>query len=43
MDDVLLARQQRQIALDDDPVEAVVYQPKEPAKEVREQIHRRTP
>jgi hypothetical protein len=38
MDDVLLPRQRRQIALDGDSIEAVIYQPEELAKEVGESI-----
>jgi hypothetical protein len=43
MDDVLLAREQGQIAWDDDAIETVVDKRAEPAKELHEQIHRRTP
>src|SRR6266705_544342 len=43
MNHVLLADQQRQVSLDDDAGEAVIYQHQQFAKQGREQFHAQTP
>lgn len=43
IDDVLGTRQQRQVPLDDDPVETVVYQSQQAAKQLVERFHRSPP
>ncbi len=43
MDDVLLARQERQIALNDDAIETVVYKGEQAAKQLAKRFHRSSP
>ena len=43
VDDVLRARQQREVALDDDAIETVVYQDEQAAKQLAEGVHRSSP
>jgi len=40
MDDVFRPRQQRQVSLDDDAVETVVYKSQQAAKQLVEEFHR---
>src|SRR5206468_4998912 len=43
MDDVLRSRQQREIALDDDAIETVIYQGEQAAKQLAKGLHRSSP
>jgi hypothetical protein len=43
MDDVRLARQQRQVALNDDAIETVVYKREQAAEQLAEGFHRSSP
>ena len=43
MDDVLGPRQKRQVALDDDAIETVVYKGEQAAKQRAERFHRSSP
>jgi hypothetical protein len=43
MDDMLGSGQQRQVALNDDPVKTVIYKNQEALKELREGFHRSPP
>ena len=43
MDDVLRPRQQREVALNDDAIETVVYKPEQAAKQLVKGFHRSSP
>ena len=43
MDDVLRSRQQREIALDDDAIETVIYKREQAAKQLVKSFHRSSP
>jgi hypothetical protein len=43
MDDVLLARQERQVALNHDPIETVIYKDEQAAKQRADGFHRSSP